>query len=522
MIRSGDLSRAMINASANRNGNGPVRPDGLPLLTEYRPFPVSALPPSVEQFVGSVAGATATDPAWAALATIVVMAGCVGNRAAVVLRNGWEEPSVLWGCLVGKSGTTKSAVLHLVSRPLVDELKKEREAFLGRQSEFRAAVEAYNVQLAKWKADLSAGHRKDPPIEPERPNERRTLVSDVTIERLKSMLATNPLGLLAVCDELSALLGSFDRYARGKGSDLLAWLSMNEAKMMLVDRKGDGASFVSRAAVSVIGTIQPYVLERAFGALERESGLLARFLLAYPPPRPPLWTENELSVDAARDWCQLLRGLLALEPSYDESDHVRPKLLHLDSDAKSHFVAWHDKHVHAVDEMPDDHLRAHWSKLRGACARMALVLACAEAAIGGNVTSVSLDSMERAICITEWLKHESARIYGGLGASKEERELVELVQWIMKRGETVSVREVTKGMRRYRNQPQEAYEALERLNQLGVGRWLPSISTPTGGRPSDRFELTSQLDVTVTKTPRGDTGNRGFGDGDGSSASDRA
>ena len=118
MTRTADLAKAMLDANEELNernigqADGSERPE--PQMEPFRPFPVDALPVSIARFVRSVAGATGTDPSWAALAALAVIAGCVGNRAAVILKKGWVEPAILWAALVGKSGSVKSVVLRLV------------------------------------------------------------------------------------------------------------------------------------------------------------------------------------------------------------------------------------------------------------------------------------------------------------------------------------------------------------------------------------------------------------------------
>lgn len=79
-------------------------------------------------------------------------------------------------------------------------------------------------------------------------------------------------------------------------------------------------------------------------------------------------------------------------------------------DAKKLFNSWRDRNARDVADLADDHLRTHCSKLRGACARIALLFSCTEVAGGKNVSAVSSDSIQRAIDVTEWLMAESVRI----------------------------------------------------------------------------------------------------------------
>jgi len=331
-LRAADLARELSDAPTPEPQSASKQLE--PVMSPFRPFPVDALPAPIARFARSVAGATGTDPSWAALASLAVMAGCVGNRVAVMLKHGWVEPAILWAALVGKSGSVKSVVLRLVTRPLVELFKMQRDAFAEKMREFAAELERYNLALSKWKSEQKKGPPTDPPVDPEKPREKRVLVSDVTVEKLAALLGENPLGLLVVRDELAGLVNSFNRYAGGKGSDLQSWLSMNDGGPLLVDRKSDGSTFVEKASVSLLGTIQPFTLKHVFGSVEREAGLLARVLLAYPPDRPSLWTESELPDDVVADWRETLAALLKLVPACDDAGRPRPRLIGMADDAK--------------------------------------------------------------------------------------------------------------------------------------------------------------------------------------------
>ncbi|MCK4340806.1 MAG: DUF3987 domain-containing protein [Phycisphaerae bacterium] len=464
-------------------------------IEPYQPFPVDALPEPIRAFVKAVAAATGTDSAFAAMAALVVAAGCIGNRVSVLVKSGWTEPAVLWGVLVGRSGTTKSPVLKLVTRALVELFKAERLAHRDALKEHQRAIEHHGVHLTKWKKSQRNGPPTDPPDEPERPIERRLLVSDITIEKLGCLLEENPLGLLLVRDELAAWVGAFDRYASGgKGSDQPAWLSMYDAAPVTIDRKsGRGTYFVERSAVSVLGTTQPSTLSRIFGTAEREAGLLARVLLAYPPDRPALWTEAALSDDVAGTWRDLLAALLALPAGVDDVGDPRPRFIPIGKDARALWVEWHDRHARELVDIGNDDLAAHYAKLKGACARIALLFACVEMAAGGDAGAyIGADAMRRAIDVTEWFKSEGRRVYAVLSDSDEGRERQQLVEWIERRGGSLTIRELTHGVYRYRSRSNEAKAALDELVKAGHGSWEYPRPGPQGGRPSRRFTLNEQ------------------------------
>ena len=226
-------------------------------------------------------------------AILAALASAIGNTAVIRLKHGWLEPSVLWVALVGWSGTLKSPVLDLALCPI-----RRRQATAI--ANFEAAWQAYETEKEQYGADLREWLRKgkskgEPePRPPEEPTCERFYVSDVTVEALAKRLQKTPRGLLLAREELAGWLGSFDLYKGGKGgSDSSHWLTMFGARDLLVDRKSEGQKpiFVPRAAVSIVGGIQPQVLQRALGREHFDDGMAARLLLTMPPTTQKHWTE---------------------------------------------------------------------------------------------------------------------------------------------------------------------------------------------------------------------------------------
>ena len=107
-----------------------------------------------------------------------------------------------------------------------------------------------------------------PPEELVRPVCQRFTCTDVTVEAAAVLLADARRGLLLIRDELAGWVGGFDQYkGGGRGADTAHWLTIYGARDLLVDRKnGDRQTiFVRRAAVSIVGGIQPETLRRVSG-----------------------------------------------------------------------------------------------------------------------------------------------------------------------------------------------------------------------------------------------------------------
>jgi len=465
-----DAIRAGLEGMADRAESvGQVAP--LKGFEVFRPFPVDALPEPMRRFVSVAASALGCDASYVALPVLAVAASCIGNSYRVILKRGWTEPAVLWCAIVGESGSLKSPAFRLALRPLRRAQQRANKEYQEALSRHQAEVMRFEAAKVEWK---KRGCKTDPPVSPEAPELRRLMVSDVTVEALAPILLANPRGLLLSRDELSGWVGGFDRYAAGgKGADASNWLSMYDAEAVIVDRKTGNVKtiFVPAAAVSVVGTIQPGTLTRVFTREHRENGMLARLLLTMPARKPALWTETEIHESIEGRFAELIDTLLNLAPGLDEEGDPRPRLIPLDPEAKAVFVAWHDDHARELNEATGD-LAAGYSKLKGICARLALVIHCVRVADRDSTLQdpayVDAASVTCAIRMTEWFKAEAYRVYAMLAETDDDRERRELVELIKRKGGSATVRELNRSSRMFANAA-DAEAALEGLVEVASG-----------------------------------------------------
>jgi hypothetical protein len=369
-------------------------------------------------------------------------------------------------------------------------------------------MKQYKADLACWERDMAAWKKKGsglPPAEPEEPRAERFIVSDTTVEALAPILLANPRGLLLARDELAGWIGSFDRYA-GKskaGADSANWLSMFNAESIIVDRKTGipRTIHVPQAAVCVSGGIQPAILQRALGLEHRESGLAARLLLTCPPRKAKRWTEADIDPSAEAELVRLFDRLYELQPTTDDGE-PRPVLVRLSGEAKAAWIAYYNAHAAEQADLTGD-MASAWSKLEEYAARLALVVHFIRWAAGDlNLTKpdiVDAASMNAGIVLAKWFKHEARRVYAMLDESDAERDQRRLVDWIGRKGGTVTPREVQQGCRWLKG-PGVAETALEELVKAGRGSWRNVPTTAKGGRPARAFVLSTPSTVYETTT----------------------
>lgn len=485
---------AVESVSASTSTPAPIAP--------YKPFPVEALPGVVGEFVCAAAAAIGCDPSFIALPSLGCLARAIGNKRTIKLKRSWTEPAILWAAIVGKSGTHKTpailAAMQFLQRKQAEAITQHAEAL----ATFEQAKAVYDREYAVWKRSSKSGPTEPPPWAPAEPVCQRYVTTDTTIEALASLLAAQFDGLLVSRDELAGWLGGIAEYKGGKGSDLGHWLASWSAAPLTVDRKTGAIKMlhVPRAAVSIVGGIQPGVLRKAIGMEHMQDGLCARLLLAMPDPKAVRWTEAIIDPPIEAALANVFDRLLALEPAADEDGHPAPFAMALSPDAKSVWVEYYDRHRAEIADLDDD-LAAAWSKLEAYAARFALIFQLCSWAAGEQFASAdTIDeaAMRSAIGLAEWFGGEAKRVYAVLAECEADREGRELVELIQRKGGEVTARDLMRSSRKFTTSA-DAETALNVLAKAGRGRWEIADTATNQKRV---FRLLTPLTVTHSSIPR--------------------
>jgi hypothetical protein len=482
------LTKPLMEASSMEvSSNDSIEADPAPV---WRPYPTEVLPEPFRQFVEAAADAIGCDASYIALPLVIAAAAAIGTTRMLEVKGGWHAPSILWGAIVGESGTLKTPALWTALQWTERRQSRCLAAHKQARAEFEATRMEYEKRLAEWKRN---GDGELPPQAPEPPVPRRVLVQDTTVEAVAPILTHNPRGILLARDELAGWIAAFDRYASTQGADAAQWVSMYNARSVMVDRKTSGTMYVPVAAVSVVGGIQPAVLRRVLGRVNRDNGFASRLLLVMPPARVKRWSTTTIDESLIAVVGNVFDRLFALEPDGYENGVPVPRVMTLSPDAQAAYVAFYNAHAVQLADATGD-VAAALSKLEELPARLALVFHLVRYAAGEDVDPdvVDSDSMRRAITLTEWHKHETLRIYHYLDAETAGDEQRQLVEWIARRGGVVTVRDVYCRLWRFRNNPDGAEQALNGLVHAGFGVWEDAPVDQRGGRPTRIFRLSLQ------------------------------
>ncbi|MBT6155455.1 MAG: DUF3987 domain-containing protein [Planctomycetaceae bacterium] len=435
---------------------------------QWQPFPTEKLSAILFRYIDKSSRAIGCDPSFVAVPLLAALASAIRNARKIQLRRGWTEPSVLWAVCIGESGCLKSpahdAAMYFIR-------KKQDELF-----------QKYKQEVRDWNS-LSKEEKSTTPY----PIPERVKVSDITVEALAVRLDENPDGLLSDLDELSGLFKGFNQY-KGKGNDESHYLAMHGARPLTVDRKtGDKKTLhIKNANLSIAGGIQPGVLKKELTQDRHDSGMTARMLMTMPPRRKKTWTDEELTPEDRRELSTVFQKLYELRDTVTGKTTSDGTPLELSEDAKRLFKEFYERHAEEESSLSGV-LAAAWSKLEGTAARLALIFHLVRWASGEAVSDevVDVQSMESAIHIVEWFKHETRRVYAALKESPEENQQRQLIELIQRKGGTVTPREVTRSSRQFGGN-EEAEKQLQRLAHAGFGKWEVIKS---GGRPRSQFSL---------------------------------
>jgi hypothetical protein len=436
------------------------------------PFPLDVLPSCLREYVSAVAEALPCPVDYAAVPLLALAGGAIGASRALRIKHGWHERPCVYAAIVAIPGSAKTPALKLLAQPIYRE-----------QSRLYAH---YKRAVTAWDSEKDEDERWPKPVL------STIYVADTTTEALARILESNPRGVTMIRDELTAWVGSMDQYrARGRGSDRQFWLSAWAGEAIRVDRRSqeDQPVFVSHPFVSVVGGLPPAMLSRLSPKHGLEDGFLDRILFSYPKPAMA-HGENWRAIpeELENAWEIVLHYLRNLKPEWDDDGQPRPHYVRFDTSGRlawERFTTWLADQINTGPEL----MRGPLMKMRGYGARLTLIVHCLRMAGGeAHNEDVDLESMDRAAKLIRYFASHTAKVFGILIEADEEHERRMLIGLIRGRGGQITVRELMRASRRYRESAELALAALNGLVGAGLGHWEPQL---TDGRPVQVFVQTT-------------------------------
>ena len=394
------------------------------------------------------------------LVLLCVVASLIPSQTRLMIDPRFEfvVPPILWGGLVGETGSGKSHIIRTLTQPLKDLQAEHYTRYQHQLEDYKTALREHE----KKKRSEDAG---DPPT---RPKLTKLYVSNYTLEAITQILSDQPdRGLLVSPDELVVFLRSMDAYRRGKGADRAQWLNLYDGDDLNVDRKTSDQIFVRHTSVSIVGGIQPSILHKAWQEdQDSGDGLWGRFVWVKVPLVPEPDTQDGPIHNPRRLLEAVYRRLQALPPQQHE----------LDGEGRRLWNEWKRELNEPILSEPNERIRAMLPKTKERAARIALILHYLDAACAGVTPSkvIPASTLSRAIQFTRWLQNQAKLICGELGeSSSPEASLVLRFVGRFKGCGPISMKQCRSWWPTRRKPPVREIRAfLDNLVQMGHARWV--------------------------------------------------
>ena len=260
-----------------------------------------------------------------------------------------------------------------------------------------------------------------------KPQRRRAMLTDTTIEALTRILGENPRGVILFRDELAGWFANLSRYSNG--TDRPIWLEAYGGRPYSIDRKSDEEPcYIKRFSVAILGGIQP---DRLNDMLDGpDDGLVPRFLPYWPEADGMDFVRHPENVGRLTE--PLLR-LTELMPNDDGS----PVLMPLSSEATDIFEAWKNNRTRS-ERYLTSRLKAAFGKADGHVIRLAINIELIKWA--GNEfednppSKISVESIKAAIQLREeYFKPMQLRVFGQSLLVPEIRNAKAIAEWIVEK-----------------------------------------------------------------------------------------
>lgn len=362
-------------------------------------FPIDVFPKAIQEIIMSTNESLNFPNDFIGASILYAASVSIGNTHKIEIKKGWEETAVLYLSIVGRPGTNKSAPVSFALKPIEqrDNLKFQR---------YQTDKREYDKVSALNKKEREEQGYEEPVV----PIWEQRLVTDFTPEGLIDVHKYNERGIGVYVDELATWFKNFDRYS--KGSEQEFWLSNWSGKAVRTNRKTTEATYINKPFISVIGTIQPAVLNQ-LADNRTDNGFLDRLLFVAPENlKKQYWSEKELDPVIFENWNSIISSLLDLSTIYDEVDDPEPEVLKFTSEAKQLLFQWQRKLTDESNELENEAIVSMNAKIEMYAVRLSLIIqmlrfACRE----DDKQAVGIEAMQGALKLVKYFKRTAVKVH---------------------------------------------------------------------------------------------------------------
>lgn len=327
-------------------------------------FPVEIFPAPIQSYILECKETLDSSIDYMGCSMLWLISVIVGNSIQIEVKKGWTEIATIWLAVVGKAGLGKTPSIHNIIKPLLMANNKEIKNYIKQSEKF----EYYDKLSAKEKKDHE---------EIQRPTKSQFIANDITIEALVELHQENPNSIGVFKDELAGWFKDMNKYR--EGSDLEFWLSTWSGKAISLNRKTAKSAFVDKPLVSVLGGIQPSILNSFYTDDNKDNGFMDRMLLSYPDLEIEKWNDKEMDYDTIQ-WYQ--DSIIAFYETvkhkvvqFDSDGDIAPKTAIIPKESKAEWIRVFNEYtdIQNSDE-ENEYMKSMLPKQKSYLPRFALLL----------------------------------------------------------------------------------------------------------------------------------------------------
>jgi hypothetical protein len=409
--------------------------------------------------------------------------------------SGWVVRPNIYFALLANSSQKKSPVLNsMIKTPLGAIQSKERADYETRLKEYEIATEQYNI--LRKKPDQLADKFPDGP--PEKPVFKLKFTTNLTLEGVLKQLGQQERGLIAVCDELAGLFKSLNQYKSGGNDGEVIIELYDGGDMSIVRAKNDPVPLES-PLFSMVGGVQPGVLERELFAKGDDNGNWARFFFVKQP-----LAATELNVDGGD--IDISEPILTLYQNFFQIPLSHYKLTY---QARKLYFEAANRFEKSRVASADHPMGNVWGKASGSIGKLAITLHGIKYACQGAVPQEEIepDIIEAAIALTRFLVNQSRSIYAelmGENSASLPAHLLKLFEFIKGQPDQVAtVRDIVN--RKKAKNKNHAIELLTELSEMKYGEIISAgkslkFQLTRIDDKIDRIDDESTIELTTAKS----------------------
>lgn len=290
-------------------------------------FPIDVFPKPIQSYILECNETLDSSIDYMGCSMLWMISVIIGNSLQIEVKKGWTEISTVWIAIVGKAGLGKTPSIHNIIKPLLKANNKEIKNYIKQAEKY----DYYNSLSAKEKKEHE---------EIAKPVKTQFIANDITIEALVDLHQENKNSVGVFKDELAGWFKDMNKYR--EGSDLEFWLSTWSGKAISLNRKTARSSFVDKPHVSVLGGIQPSILNNFYTEDNKDNGFIDRMLLSYPNLDVEKWNDKEMSYDTLQ-WfndsiISFYETIKYKVVEFDEDGDIKPKIAVFSDEAKKEWV----------------------------------------------------------------------------------------------------------------------------------------------------------------------------------------